>query len=92
VQLAAEPADATLVLDGETVGKGTYSAHLPADGTAHTLRVSAPGFEPRVLQFTDQPPPRSIALVKVPAHPPRERHRPKPPEPQRPDDILLNRR
>jgi tRNA A-37 threonylcarbamoyl transferase component Bud32 len=92
VEVQAEPADATLVLDGETVGKGTWSARLPADGTAHTLRVSAPGFEPRTIQFTDQPPPRSIALVKVAAKPTHERRRPKPPQPRPPDDILLNRR
>jgi eukaryotic-like serine/threonine-protein kinase len=92
VEVQAEPADATLVLDGETVGKGTWSARLPADGTAHTLRVSAPGFEPRTVQFTDQPPPRSIALVKVPARPPREHRRSRPPQTRPADDILLNRR
>jgi serine/threonine-protein kinase len=90
VAVKVDPAEATLELDGEAVGHGSWSAWLKADGRAHTLRASAAGFTARTIEFRDQPPPPSIALEKLPApHP--ARHKPKP-GPARDDDVLLNRR
>jgi serine/threonine-protein kinase len=89
VEVTAEPATAALELDGEAVGTGTWSARLPLDGRRHTLRASAAGYEPRAISFQDEPPPRQIALAKIP--PPKRPARPRP-RPQRDDDILLNRK
>jgi serine/threonine-protein kinase len=66
VAVTTVPAKAELELDGERVGRGRLRRSLPADHEKHVLRVSADGFEPRVLEFTDRPPPSKIVLVALP--------------------------
>jgi len=66
VAVTTVPARADLELDGERVGRGRLRRSLPADHEKHVLRVSADGFEPRVLEFTDRPPPSKIVLVALP--------------------------
>jgi len=66
VAVTTVPARAELELDGERVGRGRFRRSLPADHEKHVLRVSADGFEPRVLEFTDRPPPSKVVLVALP--------------------------
>jgi len=66
VAVTAVPAKAELELDGERVGRGRLRRSLPVDHEKHVLRVTADGFEPRVLEFTDRPPPARVVLVALP--------------------------
>jgi eukaryotic-like serine/threonine-protein kinase len=65
------PATARIVLDGRDVGPSPFEWTFPTDGSAHTLDVSAEGFETQKVSFQDAPPPPRIALsprpVAVPA-------------------------
>ncbi|MCG8557109.1 MAG: protein kinase [Proteobacteria bacterium] len=63
-EVRAVPAHARMELDGRSMGYGSLAAQLAVDGTEHTLRVSADGFEPQELKFRDQPPPRNITLSR----------------------------
>jgi serine/threonine protein kinase len=67
VIMAVTPAEAQLELDGLAVGQGTLDRELTADGREHTLRVTAPGFEPRTVTFLDAPPARTLELTRVAA-------------------------
>jgi serine/threonine protein kinase len=90
-ELHVDPAEAALELDGKPVGHGAWSGRLPFDGSQHTLRASAEGYQVRTVQFRDEPPPAQIALEKLPAKAPPAKHKPRPAK--RPDeDVLLNRR
>ncbi len=63
VSLTAVPANAELVLDGTTVGRGSVVRELARDGVVHTLVVRADGYAPVTLSFVDQPPsPAHIVL------------------------------
>jgi len=66
VAVTTVPGKAELELDGERVGRGRLRRSLPADHEKHVLRVSAEGFESRVLEFTDRPPPAKVVLVALP--------------------------
>jgi eukaryotic-like serine/threonine-protein kinase len=70
VSLTTEPDSATVELDGTVVGSGSIERKMLVDHVPHTLRVSADGFEPRTVEFTDSPPPNRIALVRHVAAPP----------------------
>ncbi len=64
-ELNVKPAVATIVLDGQTLGRGTASRTLEADGTEHALEVSAPGYKTALLRFKDQPPAKTLTLEKL---------------------------
>jgi hypothetical protein len=59
------PESASIELDGQQVGVGTWTASLPRDGRAHTLRVSAEGHTSAELTFTDEPPPATLTLERT---------------------------
>jgi len=56
------PAEAIIELDGVEVGRGSYRATLPVDGTRHVMTVRADGYGSVGLDFTDRPPPSRIQL------------------------------
>jgi serine/threonine-protein kinase len=60
------PPTARIVLDGRDVGPSPFEWTFPADGTAHTLDVSADGFETQKVSFQDAPPPPRLALAPRP--------------------------
>jgi serine/threonine protein kinase len=66
LDLTVSPRDAEIVLDGARVGRGTLVQEIAASSQAHTLRVSAPGYEPQTITFIDVPPPRSLTLARLP--------------------------
>ncbi|MDO9018347.1 MAG: serine/threonine-protein kinase [Myxococcales bacterium] len=67
VEVEVTPATATLALDGEAAATGVLRREFPRDGSAHTLRVAAPGYETQSITFRDAPPARIITLAAVPA-------------------------
>ena len=68
VRIRALPATAEIVLDGNVVGTGTYSASLERDGIPHLLEVRAAGFIPHDIQFVDIAPIAQISLDPIPSH------------------------
>jgi hypothetical protein len=66
VVLRAEPSSASIALDGNPVGNGSFTADLARDGSQHALTVGAPGFVPQTLIFRDEPPPSSVVLAPLP--------------------------
>jgi eukaryotic-like serine/threonine-protein kinase len=62
VAVSVVPAQATIEVDGVEVGRGSYRATLPVDGTRHVMRVRATGYGAVELEFTDQPPPSRLRL------------------------------
>lgn len=70
VSIASSPASATLTLDGAQLGTGTMRRTFAVDGTPHVLRASAPGYEPRAVEFIDGPPGTTLlALRAAPVRP-----------------------
>jgi hypothetical protein len=79
VRIAAEPPTARIVLDGAPATVGTLTRELPKDGKPHTLEITAEGFEPKRVTFTDAPPDESeiklvasipqLAIEEAPAQP-----------------------
>jgi serine/threonine-protein kinase len=65
IELAVEPREADIELDGQPVGKGELKKELSSDGRSHALRISAPGFEPQIVSFIDAPPPPAVALRRL---------------------------
>jgi hypothetical protein len=65
--VVVEPATARIELDGRDAGRSPFARRFTADGTEHTLAISAEGFEPQTLSFLDAPPPSRITLVAAPA-------------------------
>jgi len=65
VQVAVSPPGSELHLDERFMGTDRFEGSFLRDGTMHTLRVSHPGFEPTTVVFTDQSPPKKIALKKL---------------------------
>ncbi len=63
--ISVDPPNATIEIDGRVVGMGAFAGNFLADGTAHTLRVRADGYQPMVIEFRDAPPPPRVALVRV---------------------------
>jgi serine/threonine protein kinase len=67
IQIATEPAAATIELDGRRVGSGSFSDALPADGAEHSIVARAPGYGEATVRFTEQaPPPRLLKLIPLP--------------------------
>jgi serine/threonine protein kinase len=60
-----DPPVAQIELDGTPVGTGVLLRALPDDHALHTLRVSAPGYEPRTSTFRDAVPEQNIVLLAV---------------------------
>jgi serine/threonine protein kinase len=67
VKVSASPAVATITVDGDNVGAGSYASRLAADGTAHDLLVEAEGFEPYRATFVDIAPAEKIELKPLEA-------------------------
>jgi serine/threonine protein kinase len=82
VSVTTEPDNATVELDGTVVGSGSVERKMLVDHVPHTLRISADGFEPRTVEFTDSPPPHLIALARAATPPPVPRAEPTEPTPQ----------
>ena len=68
VRVRAVPATASIVLDGATVGSGSYSGSVAHDGIPHLLEVRADGFVPHDIQFLDIAPVATITLEAIPQH------------------------
>lgn len=68
VRVRAVPASAELMLDGSSVGHGTYSASLVRDGIPHVLEVRAEGYIPHRIEFLDVAPVATIELERIPHH------------------------
>ena len=67
VAVTAHPREAHFDLDGSPLGTGRIDEELAADGAAHILTVSAPGFVPTRLTFRDHPPADEVTLEAVAA-------------------------
>jgi eukaryotic-like serine/threonine-protein kinase len=71
LELRAEPAHATLRLDGEPAQVGRIERTLRADGKSHALLVEASGYQPETLRFVDRVPAASVVtLIPLPARVP----------------------
>jgi hypothetical protein len=79
--VVTDPNDAHLTLDGAPAGQGALTRELVLDGTEHTLRASAPGFQTATVIFRDEPPPRLLRLERVVEEPPPVSRRRKSPAP-----------
>jgi serine/threonine-protein kinase len=66
VAVTAHPRQAHFDLDGSALGTGRIDEELAADGAAHILTVTAPGFVPTRLTFRDHPPAEDVTLEPVP--------------------------
>ncbi|HEX2659374.1 MAG TPA: serine/threonine-protein kinase [Polyangia bacterium] len=67
-EVRAFPPEAELTLDGRTPLRGRLELTLPLAGEAHEIRVTAPGYAPRVIAFgPDERPPAEIRLKPVAA-------------------------
>ena len=70
VAVTAHPRQAHFDLDGNSLGTGRIDEELAADGAAHILTVTAPGFVPARLTFRDHPPAEEVTLEPAPTAPP----------------------
>lgn len=62
-----EPSTATLELDGRVIGSGSMTRSFLVGDALHTLRVSAEGYAPKIVEFNHQrPPPASVSLQALP--------------------------
>jgi hypothetical protein len=64
VRVVANPAQATLVLDGRQVGVGQVEKSLHRDGRIHELVISAAGYVSERLVFNDAPPRERVVLSR----------------------------
>lgn len=62
VKVAAEPASATIDVDGKVVGTGNFTSRFVADGERHQLIVRAEGFETFRAAFVDAAPSEHVVL------------------------------
>ncbi len=67
VEVDADPAAATLELDGVATGARTLRRDFSVDGREHQLVGRAPGYRDAVVTFIDSPPDRRLSLDPVPA-------------------------
>jgi serine/threonine protein kinase len=67
VEIVARPASASIELDGNVVGRGSFAQELSADGNNHVLVISADGYKPRIITFRDEAPEREVALQPLPS-------------------------
>jgi serine/threonine-protein kinase len=65
------PATASLELDGEPMGAGTFEHWVTVDGATHRVTAHAPGYVTQIIEFTDDAPPARITLVRDPGTRPR---------------------
>ncbi len=65
VSVESIPATARIDLDGLQVGRGHFRAKFAKDGALHRIQVSQPGYEPVVVAFQDEAPPKSIQLRPI---------------------------
>ncbi len=63
VSVAAEPASATMEIDGVPAGAGRFERSFPRDGRVHVLRITAPGHIAREVTFRDEAPPTRQRLA-----------------------------
>jgi serine/threonine-protein kinase len=66
VEVRAEPAHATFILDGAPQGRGPLVTDVTASAPHH-LRVEADGFVPTELHFQGAPPPSVLTLTALPS-------------------------
>ena len=71
VAVTAHPREAHFDLDGAPLGTGRIDEELAADGAAHILTVTAPGFVPVRLTFRDHPPAQEVTLDPAPTATPK---------------------
>lgn len=57
VSVAVEPKTAVIEIDGRPVGNGSFTRTFTADGSSHTLRLSAPGYTTKTIVFSSATPP-----------------------------------
>jgi len=83
-EIHAVPEEAQIALDARAPAQGRLELVLPLAGASHVLRVSAPGYVSKVVEFrgADRPP-AEIQLERVVTPPPRP---PEPPKPRRRPD------
>jgi serine/threonine protein kinase len=83
VTVAIEPKDAVIEIDGRPIGNGEFTRTFTADGTSHTLRLSAPGYVTKTVVFSStSPPDKQITLDSETATPEtKSKKRPSPPAP-----------
>lgn len=74
LRVQTQPTNAAIELDAQRVATGTYQTEIPRNGSSHTLRVTAAGYEARALRFVDMSPPARIVLRPLPNSPPASRH------------------
>ena len=78
VTVDVTPESAKIELDGRPVAVGTFSRTFTKSGRAHRLRISADGYVPTEIAFTDEPPPPKLRLrQREPNDPPPQKQRPK---------------
>jgi hypothetical protein len=65
VSIAAEPASAVFTLDGESAGAGVFHRAFAADGTAHVVTVTAPGYGPHEVMFVNAPPRETRVVLRA---------------------------
>jgi len=63
-ELEVDPAEASIELDGGLLGSGHVSVSLTLGQDTHVLRVSAPGYEEKVLTFVNELPPSRLTLTR----------------------------
>ena len=79
-EIRAVPEEAQIALDQRAPAQGRLELVLPLAGTSHVLRVSAPGYVSKVVEFRGaDTPPSEIQLERVASPPP-----PRSPEPAKP--------
>lgn len=67
VEVDADPATATMEVDGVATGARILRRDFPIDGREHRLVARAPGYRDEVVTFIDAPPDRRLSLDPVPA-------------------------
>jgi len=61
-RVSVEPRNATIRLDGEVVGTGSFTTEMVADGEWHAIVASAEGYQTATVSFRDAPPEQEITL------------------------------
>ncbi len=79
VAVVAQPAHATIELDGVVLGAGRIAHRVARDGRDHTLRVHAQGYEPQTVVFRDVAPAGAITLAPSRVESPQATPNPTPP-------------
>ena len=78
-EIHAVPAEAQIALDERAPAQGRLELVLPLAGASHVLRVSAPGYVSKVVEFRGaDTPPAEIELERVAAPAPRPGDAPRP--------------